>query len=439
MSSLFGALSNIHVDVDHRTASFEFADIKINMVEGLMQVDETLLDFERYNNAMDQLDAVVASIESMGGMVDEGVMRLVNQDNQLGKLFGIYIPESLRFEMADGDNANAQGNGAATGNAEQKATDAEKKETGTSVVDKAKELAKKMWEMLKEFFSKIARGLKSFWDWLMNGFMTTKASNEKLLAAIKADAPGYAKLNKALQEAQGFIDASMASTSYTKSQNIAGKISSAPIIVAMDNSDCSKVMLDLNAKNIWQQSITELLGGIDEASLKDVFLKATPAGEGGLLPTIAVDKETIAGLKKNKAAMSTKGWTPELVIAVIETCNLWYDNISKIKQPAFIEASGKYDWENSEYVKNGKVEPKMAKKQCQAVCKFYTQFCKVLAAGVDVLQAHINALKKPFNVAAGQQTAAPNVNTSDVTNQNQQGGTTAQGGTTQQGGTPTNG
>ena len=157
MGNLFGALSNIHVDVDHRTASFEFADIKINMVEGLMQVDETLLDFERYNNAMDQLDAVVTSIESMGGMVDEGVMRLVNQDNQLGKLFGIYIPESLRFEMADGDNANAQGNGAATGNTEQKATDAEKKETGTSVVDKAKELAKKMWEMLKEFFSKIAR------------------------------------------------------------------------------------------------------------------------------------------------------------------------------------------------------------------------------------------------------------------------------------------
>ena len=438
MGNLFGALSNIHVDVDHRTASFEFADIKINMVEGLMQVDETLLDFERYNNAMDQLDAVVTSIESMGGMVDEGVMRLVNQDNQLGKLFGIYIPESLRFEMADGDNANAQGNGAATGNTEQKATDAEKKETGTSVVDKAKELAKKMWEMLKEFFSKIARGLKSFWDWLMNGFMTNKASNEKLLAAIKADAPGYAKLNKALQEAQGFLAANLATQASAKANDIANKAEKAPVIAAMNDSNCGKVMLDFHNNNYFQKGVAELLG-IDEAALKDLFLKVTPAGEGGLLPTIAVDKETIAGLKKDKAAMSTKGWTPEIVITAIDACNTWYDNISKIKQPAFIEASGKYDWENSEYVKSGKVEPKMAKKQCQAVCKFYTQYCKVLAAGVDVLQAHINALKKPFNVAAGQQTAAPNVNTSDVTNQNQQGGTTAQGGTTQQGGTPTNG
>lgn len=430
MSNVFSALSNIQVDMESRRASFEFADIKINMVESLMYVDEALIDFERYNNAMDQLDAVTASIESMGGMVDEGVMRLVNQDNQLGKLFGIYIPESLRFEMADGDNATPQGSG--SGDAKPAATDAEKKETGTSVVDKTKELAKKMWEMLKAFFEKIARGLKSFWEWLKNGFATNEASNKKLLDAIEADrANGFAKLNKALEEAQGFIDAGQASGNSTKVQAAISKISKSPILVAMENSDCSKVMTTLNEQNVWQKGIAELLNGVDEATLKDMFLKATPAGEGGLLPTIGVDKETIAALKKNKAAMSTKGWTPEVVISVIVACNMWYAGAKEIKMPPFIEASGKYDWENSAYVKDGKVEPKMAKKQCQAVCKFYTQCCKVIAAGVDVLQAHINALKKPFNVAAGAPQAAPEVNTSD--NTNQAAGATNTGNATPQG------
>lgn len=417
--SVFGAISDIQVDVHHNQAWFSYEDIKLHLHDSIIEVDQALLSFEQFNAAMEQLEATVASIESMNGMVDEQVMSIVNHDNQLGKLFGVYFPESLRFEMADGDNAGQTGNATQpTGNAtdaKPAATTDEQKQAGQTLTDKAKEVAKKMWEMLKAFFEKISRGLKSFWQWLLNGFMTNKASNQKLLDAIKADSQnGYSKLNKALQEAQGFIDASQAKGNATKATEIASKITKAPIIVAMDNSDCSKVMTALNELGIWNKPIAELLNGVDEASLKDVFMKATPAGEGGLLPTIGVDKELIATLKKNKAALSTKGWTPDTVIDCIVVCNSWYDNVKQIQIPKFIEAAGKYDWENSSYVKDGKVEPKLAKRQCQAVCKFYTQFCKVLLAVVDVLQAHINAIKKPFNVAVGQPQAAPEVNTSDV-------------------------
>ena len=420
MSSVFAALGNIQCDVEHHTASFTFADVKMRMVEDLIFVDETLLSWEKYNQALDQLDAVAQILEQNKYQLDKGLMSVVNQDNQLGRLLGVYIPQEFRFEMvepttsATGDATQNAGTGnkEATGT-QNNATDTSKE--GNSVADKAKELAKKMWEMLKAFFEKIAQGLKSFWQWLMNGFQTNKASNEKLLEAIKADEKnGYAKLNKALQEAQGFIDASQANGNSTKATEIAGKITKSPLIVAMDNSDCSKVMTDLNNLGIWNKSISEIFNGVDEASFKDIFMKVTPAGEGGLLPTIAVDKELIASLKKNKASMSTKGWTPQTVIDCIVTCNTWYENSKAIRIPKFIEAAGRYDWENSSYVKDGKVEPKLAKRQCQAVCKFYTQFCKLLVALVDVLQSHINAIKKPFNVAVGQPQAAPQVNTSDV-------------------------
>ena len=416
MSGLFGAISNIQVDVQHNQAWFSYEDIKLHLHDAIIEVDQAVLSFEQFNAAMDQLDATMVSIESMNGMVDEQVMSIVNHDNQLGKLFGIYIPESLRFEMADEAPAGQTGNqtGTAT-DAKPAATNAEKQQTGESVTDKAKEVAKKMWEMLKAFFEKIARGLKSFWQWLMNGFMTNKASNEKLLEAIKVDQQnGYPKLNKALQEAQGFIDASQEKSNETRVSEITSKISKAQILIAMDDSDCGKVMTKLNDLGIWNKPINELLNGVDEAALKDVFMKVTPAGEGGLLPTIGVDKEAIAALKKNKAALSTKGWTPNTVLDCIVVCNSWYENAKQISTPKFIEASGKYDWENSTYVKDGKVEPKLAKRQCQAVCKFYTQFCKLCLALVDVLQAHINAIKKPFNVAVGQPQAAPEVNTSDV-------------------------
>lgn len=426
MSGMFGAISNIKVDTQRREAWFSYEDIKLHLHDTMIEVDQAMLSFEQFNTAMDQLDATVASIESMGGMVDEQVMSIVNHDNQLGKLFGIYIPESLRFEMADENKAGQTGNatqptGTAT-DAKPAATDNEKQKTGESLVDKAKEVAKKLWEMLKAFFEKIARGLKSFWQWLMNGCMTNKASNEKLKAAILAEqSQGYPKTTKALQEAQGFIKADLADKNSKSAKALAEKLKQSPILAAMDNSDCSAVMLKLNEANVWQMNISQLLGGVDEAALKDMFLKSIPAGEGGLLPTISVDKESIKSAKQNKSAMSTLNWTPDLIIAVIDACNDWYDNCSKAEMKPFIEAAGKYNWEQSKYVTDGKVEPNMAKRQCQAVCRFYIQYCKILTAGVDILQAHINAVKKPFNVAVGQQQAAPQINDSNGPAQNQAG------------------
>ena len=424
--SVFGAISDIRVDVHHREAWFSYEDIKLHLHDSIVEVDQALLSFEQFNAAMEQLDATMVSIESMNGMVDEQVMHIVNHDNQLGKLFGIYIPESLRFEMADGDQNNQTNNNAAGTDAKPAATNEEKQQAGQSLTDKAKDLAKKMWEMLKAFFEKISRGLKSFWQWLLNGFMTNKASNQKLLDAIKADGPEYPKLKKALGEAQGYIDGSQATECANKIRDIGEKILQSQFLIALDSdSDCGKVMTKLNEIGIWNKPINELLNGVDEASLKDVFIKVTPAGEGGLLPTIGADKELVATLKKNKAALATKNWTPELVISCIEVCNNYYDSAKSRAIPKFIDAAGKFNWEESTYVKDGKVEPKLAKRQCQAVCKFYTQICKLDLALTDVLQAHINAIKKPFNVAVGQPQAAPEVNTSDV--KDVQGPQTGQG------------
>lgn len=304
--SVFGAISDIQVDVHHNQAWFSYEDIKLHLHDSIIEVDQALLSFEQFNAAMEQLEATVASIESMNGMVDEQVMSIVNHDNQLGKLFGVYFPESLRFEMADGDNAGQTGNATqSTGNAadaKPAATTEEQKQAGQTLTDKAKEVAKKMWEMLKGFFAKIAQGLKSFWQWLLNGFMSNKASNEKLLAAINADTDG-SKLTNALQQAQGYITFGEAQASMDTSTNILN----APFVKALGNSNCGQVMEGFDKESIWNSTIDKLLG-IPEDSLKKSWLKVTAAGEGGLLPTIEMDKEAIKNLKTNKAALSTKEW-----------------------------------------------------------------------------------------------------------------------------------
>ena len=401
--SVFGAIGNIQVDVQHRQAWFSYEDIKLHLHDSIIEVDQALLSFEQFNAAMDQLDATMVSIESMGGMVDEQVMSIVNHDNQLGKLFGIYIPESLRFEMADGDQANQP---ATTGtDAKPAATNDEKQQAGQSLTDKAKDLAKKMWEMLKAFFAKIAQGLKSFWQWLVNGFMSNKASNEKLLAAINADTDN-SKLTNALQQAQGFITFGEAQASMDAST----KILNAPFVKALENSNCGQVMEQFDKDSVWNSTVDKLLG-IPEDSLKKAWLKVVPAGEGGLLPTIGVDKETIKNLKTNKASLSNKEWKPEMkegIVQLIGAVNAFYDQVSRFKPPQFIELASKYDWEGSDYGKQAKDAP-MTKKKCQAVSKFYTQWNKVVLACTDTVQAHFNAIKKYMNVdAGGQKTAQPN-------------------------------
>lgn len=403
--SVFGAISDIRVDVQHREAWFSYEDIKLHLHDSIVEVDQALLSFEQFNTAMEQLDATMASIESMNGMVDEQVMHIVNHDNQLGKLFGIYIPESLRFEMADGDQNNQTNNNATGTDAKPAATNEEKQQAGQSLTDKAKDLAKKMWEMLKAFFAKIAQGLKSFWQWLINGFMSNKASNEKLLAAINADTDN-SKLTNALQQAQGFITFGEAQASMDAST----KILDAPFVKSLENSNCGQVMEQFDKDSIWNSTIDKLLG-IPEDSLKKAWLKVVPAGEGGLLPTIGVDKDAIKNLKTNKASLSNKEWKPEMkegIVQLINSVNAFYDKVANFKPPQFIELASKYDWEGSDYGKNAKDAP-MTKKKCQAVSKFYTQWNKVVLACTDTVQAHFNAIKKYMNVdAGGQKTAQPN-------------------------------
>ena len=409
--SVFGAISDIQVDVHHHQAWFSYEDIKLHLHDSIIEVDQALMSFEKFNAAMEQLDATIHSIESMNGMVDEQVMHIVNHDNQLGKLFGIYFPESLRFEMAD-DNKAGQTGTAQTGTnnagaANNTATTEEKKQAGESLTDKAKEVAKKMWEMLKGFFAKIAQGLKSFWQWLLNGFMSNKASNEKLLAAINADTDG-SKLTNALQQAQGYITFGEAQASMDTST----KILNAPFVKALGNSNCGQVMEGFDSESIWNSTIDKLLG-IAEDSLKKSWLKVTAAGEGGLLPTIEIDKEAIKNLKTNKASLSNKEWqitVKEGIIALINSLNTYYNQVAEFKPPQFIELASKYDWEGSDYGKKNK-DNAMIKKKCQAVAKFYTQWNKVVLACTDTVQAHFNAIKKYMNVdSGGQKTAQPDVN-----------------------------
>ncbi len=399
--SIFGAISDIQVDVVHHQAWFSYEDIKLHLHDSMVEVDQALLSFEQFNNAMSQLESTIASIEAMDGMVDEQIMHIVNHDNQLGKLFGLYIPESLRFEMADPAQPTDQ---SANNNKQQPATNEEKKEAGQGLTDRAKELAKKMWDMLKAFFAKIAQGLKSFWQWLRNGCMSNKASNEKLLAAINADTDG-SKLEAALQKAQGFIKFGEAEASMATST----KILEAPFVKWLGNSNCGQVMETLDKESIWNTTVDKLLA-IDEPTLKASWLSVTAAGEGGLLPTIGIDKEAIKNLKTNKAALSTKEWSgkKDALIQLINQLNTYYDSVANFKAPEFIELASKYDWENSDYGKANK-DNAMTKKKCQAVSKFYTQWNKVVLACTETVQAHLNAIKKYLNVdAGGQKTAQPN-------------------------------
>lgn len=395
--NMFGAISDIQVDVKHREAWFSYEDIRLHLHDSIVEVDQAVVGFEQYIAASTQLEATIASIESMNGMVDEQVMHIVNQNNQLGKLLGIYIPESMRFEMADDNKADTATNTSAT-------TD-EKKQTGESIASKAKEVASKMWEMLKGFFAKIAHGLKSFWQWLVNGFMSNKASNEKLLAAINAD--DGSKLNEAVKQAQGFITFGEAQ----KAMNVSEKILKAPFVEWMRPSNCSAVMDTFDTNSIWNTAVDKLLG-IDEATLKDAWIRVIASGEGGLLPAIELDKEQIKNLKTNKGPLSAKQWegVRDGLIAIIQSINNYYQSVSDFEPPQFIELASKYDWENSEYGKKN-TDNAMTKKKCQAVCKFYTQWNKIVLACTDTVQAHLNAIKKFMNVdTGGQKTAQPDPN-----------------------------
>lgn len=431
MSSVFAALGNIQCDVEHHTASFTFADVKMRMVEDLIFVDETLLSWEKYNQALDQLDAVAQILEQNKYQLDKGLMSVVNQDNQLGRLLGVYIPQEFRFEMegpttdATGDaNKNAGTDNKATTVTQNNATDTSKE--GKSVVDKAKELGKKIWEMIKSFFGKIAQGLQSFWQWIKNGFQSSKASNEKLLALLNA--PGGAeRYEKAVQQAKGFLEPGK----FEGAQELTQKITEAPILKKLDNKNCAEVLITLNQDGTFQSNIAQLIG-IDTGSLANAFIKVTENADKGLLPSIELNKEEIKRLKQNKSTLSQHGWSGRVdwvKDTLIATLNNYYTKIQENKGVVdFVKYASTYDWENSPVCKgqDGKpgADPKKVKTQVQALCKFYTQYNKLYLTCCNMWQDHLNAIKKYMNVeVGGVRTVDQNSGQSDVLTPNTQSGT----------------
>ena len=401
MSSVFAALGNIQCDVEHHTASFTFADVKMRMVEDLIFVDETLLSWEKYNQALDQLDAVTQIIEANNYQLDKGLMSIVNRDNQLGQLLGVYIPPEYRFEMVGEDKPATTTDNKGTTVTQNDTENKDTSNTGKSVTEKAKELAKKIWETIKSFFGKIAQGLQSFWQWIKNGFQSSRASNQKLKDLLEADKDDT-KFKNAVTQAKGYLDLS----AFANSKVITDKIFDAPIVNKLDNKDCSQVLITLNQDGTFQSNIAQLIG-IDSGTLAKAFIKVTEAGEKGLLPTIELNKEEINNMKKNKSALSLKGWEDKgQVIALIEALDNYYKKVAENKGVVdFVKFASTYDWENSPVCK-GKdglqgADAKQVKTQIQSLCKFYTQFNKLYLTCCNMWQDHLNAIKKYMNVEAG--------------------------------------
>lgn len=403
MSSVFAALGNIQCDVEHHTASFTFADVKMRMVEDLIFIDETLLSWEKYNQALDQLNAVTQIIEANNYQLDKGLMSIVNQDNQLGQLLGVYIPPEYRFEMVGEDKPATTTDNKGTTVTQNDTENKDTSNTGKSVTEKAKELAKKIWETIKSFFGKIAQGLQSFWQWIKNGFQSSKASNEKLLALLNA--PGAAeRYEKAIQQAKGFLEPGK----FEGSKALTEKITEAPILKKLDNKNCAEVLITLNQDGTFESNIAQLIG-VDTGALANAFIKVTENADKGLLPSIELNKEEINRLKQNKAALSQHGWSKRLDWVkdeLITTLNNYYSKIQENKGVVdFVKFASTYDWENSPVCKgqDGKpgADPKKVKTQVQAICKFYTQYNKLYLTCCNMWQDHLNAIKKYMNVEVG--------------------------------------
>jgi len=417
MSNLFGGISDIKVDLPNRTATFSFEEVKISMHDSIMEVEHSLNSLFHYFQAIDQLDAVLESIQESKGEVSPAIMQLVNQDNQLGKLFGIYIPKSLRYEMDDSPidamNKKAAAPAPATNTPNNTsttptATADEKKETGTTITEKAKGVMQKTWEVVKAFFAKIAQSLKSFWQWLKNGFNTNSELNKKLEALIKADTSGELT-SAALKKAIGFLPANQAE----KFGPVTTKILSAPFLMMLNSTNCSDVMKQMDAKNIWNMDATGLLG-INEELLKDDFILFTAASGTNLLPTLAQDKEGLNALKANKQPMEQLGWTKDLLLRTIVNLNEFYALINKGGIPLFVTEAPNYNWETSEYVKSAQ-DQKQARNRVQAVTKFFAQICKVFVSCGNVPQLHLTAISKFMKAEPGSNPQQPTASVQPLT------------------------
>lgn len=413
MASFFDSISDVKVDLPNRSASFSFEEVKIAIHDNLMEVEQSFNSLFHYFQAIDQLDAVVKSIQSADGEVNPSIMQLVNQNNQLGKLFSIYIPPALRFEMADSpiDAMNKQANGETTAapknittSAATSVTPEEKKEVGSTLTDKAKEASKKMWEVMKAFFEKILQSLKSFWQWIRNGFISNFELNTKLAALIQADVTGDLT-SAALSKASGYLSADQAKNFVP----VTSKILNAPFLKLLDSTKCSDVMKQMDATNVWNMDSTGLLG-ISEADLKASWILFTPASGNTLLPSLSQDSETLKSLKAHKRTLDQLNWSKESILNIITELNAFYQSVKSIDVPKFISEEPRYDWENAEYISRSK-DVKLARNRIQAVPKFYSQLCKIFVICGEVPQSHLTAINKfmksaPATAAQTQPTAS---------------------------------
>lgn len=402
MASPFGAIANIHVNEQKREATFTFADIKLQLHEDMMTVKETFISMEKYLQALEQLEQISVSIEAMDGSVDESILSLVNQDNKLGKLLGVYLPPSLRFEMAEATAAATTP--PVTANPAN-ATPAEKKEAGSSLTDRIKETAKKMWEVLKGFFAKIANGLKSFWQWIRHGFKSNKDFNAKLAADIEP--LSEEQVNAVLMAAQGYLRPE----DFPAAKALFDNLFNVPFIKKLEDRNCESVILNMEKDGTFTANLTTLVG-LSEEDLKKSFVKVTPAAGADRLPKLELDKEGLKAKKANKATMKTLGWNKNFLRQLLTDVNAYYSNVEKTEGiPGFVDAAQSFDWENSKLVKPdqaGKV-PDLAtiKAEVQSVLKFYTQLNKLYLICCDPWQDHLDAIRKYMGEAAKVQAAQP--------------------------------
>lgn len=405
MNNPFSSISDISVDEQQRIASFSFADIKLQLHDNMIEVAETIFEMEKFTQAWHQLEGISASIEAMNGSVDESVLSMVNQDNKLGKLLGMYLPPSLRFEMAETPIGKAT-TPPITSNPASTASSEEKKEAGTTMMDRIKETGVKMWEVLKEFFAKIYNGLKSFWVWLRNGFKSNKQVNTKLSTDFDplTDEQSVAVLSKA----QGYLTPD----DFAGSKILFDKLFNVPFLAKLKERNCASLVAALEKDGTFTADINTLLG-MSAEELGKCFIKVIPASGNDKLPKLELDKEALKSRKASKASLHSLHWDKNFVKSVITAVDQYYDNVEKanVDVPEFIDSAKSFDWNNSELMKpgqDGKV-PNLAnvKAEVQSIMKFYTQVNKLFLVCCDPWQDHLDAIRKFMGAAATVQTAQP--------------------------------
>ena len=133
---------------------FSFEDIRFNLTNGQLEMDAAFEEMDRYFNAYDRLQEVVASIESYDGRLDTAVKEFVNSNNELAEALGISL------------EADEQQNGNAVQNAPEK-----------------KNIFVRAWDAIVRFFKFIGKKIADFFRWIFNGF---KKLDDKVKAAEKS-------------------------------------------------------------------------------------------------------------------------------------------------------------------------------------------------------------------------------------------------------------